>query len=156
MPTSATVDRHRDGFDATRLQVPGTEMQVRTGGATAPKLGCGNHARKALSGDWPRPAAPLIIAALASAQFQRSGTRTQSAASPVCKRREGGPPNLGSMAASCCFLVLPPSCPQCPLSPSGRRSNGQDRSRPRCPGSALCLAPESTQKRSRFCSGVHG
>lgn len=26
-------------FDATRLQVPGTEMQVRTGDATAPKLG---------------------------------------------------------------------------------------------------------------------
>ena len=48
----------------------------------------GNLAREALVVHWPRPAAPLIIAALASAQFQRSGTRTQSVASPVCKRRE--------------------------------------------------------------------
>lgn len=99
----------------------------------------GNHAREALLAHWPRPAAPLIIAALASAQFQRSGTRTQSAASPVCKRRERvGHPIWQPWQPSCCLSSSP-------LPLLAAHPNDQDRSRSRCPGSVLSLAPAPTR-----------
>lgn len=95
----------------------------------------GNHAREALSAHWPRPAAPLIIAALASAQFQRSGTRTQSAASPVSKRRERvGHPIWQPWQLSCCLSSSP-------LPLLAAQPNEQDRSRSRPPASVLSLAP---------------
>lgn len=109
----------------------------------------GNHARKALLAYWPRKAAPLIIAALASAQFQRSGTRTQSVASPVCKRRERVGHPIWQPWQLFLLLVVPAPYPFWPRNQMIRIVQGHA-ARDQC---FLWLQHPSTRSRFEDCHG---